>query len=181
MVFTFPVELAYQSIRLGNNSRGSVVEIGVVPLRGRDGQATEGAATLRTMLAKRADAAGATLRELVADDATERLIECSGGHLRTLFELLRETIIRADPTGSGPLELALIERAIRKRADELMRGVLDTHRAALDHVRRSGEAPDDALRPAFNELLASQHVLAHYDTGATWYSVHPLVALRMAP
>ncbi len=41
-------------------------------------------------------------------------------------------------------------------------------------MRQHRTPPPDDLRRAFNELLQSQHVLAYYDVGGTWFAPHPL-------
>ena len=174
VVYTFPVELAYQSVRLGNGSRGEVLELGVIPLSRRDGSPTAGADWMRAILERRATSVGGTIGELVVAADVDRLVALSGGHLRTVFELLQTAIHRAGPTGEGTLDSAAVDRAIRLRADALNKTLLDTHRAALDHVRQHRTPPPDDLRRAFNELLQSQHVLAYYDVGGTWFAPHPL-------
>ena len=178
VVYTFPVELAYQNLRLGNHARGEVLELGVVPLRRRSGEATSGAAAIRAMLEKRATAANAVLSDIVAADDLDRIITLSGGHLRTVFELIRMAIIRSGFEHDSSLPKSAVDQAVRNRADLLQnRGLSADHRRVLDWVSEHRSQPADDLRDSFNELLQSQHVLAYFDpSSGTWFAPHPLTS-----
>ncbi len=175
VVYTFPIELAYNGLKLGNQAGGEAQELGVIPIRDRARQADPaGHAALRSMLTRRAAHCEIDLDGLFSGAEVERLIDASGGHIRTLFELTQAAINRAGSSPELPLASKLVTAAITRRADTLQRTLLAVHRAVLDQVAESQRPPTDALRPRFTELLFSQHVLAYYDVRGTWYEPHPL-------
>jgi hypothetical protein len=175
VVYTFPIELAYQGLRLGSQAGGEAQEIGIIPIIDRSGKPDEaGRTALRRMLERRAEHCGASLNALVAGADVERVISASGGHIRTLFELIQAGINRAGQEPTLPLTGRPIENAIIRRADTLQKGLLRRHREVLDQVGRTQRPPEDELRQQFTELLFSQHILAFFDDRGTWYGVHPL-------
>ena len=175
VVYTFPIELAYNGLRLGNQAGGEAQELGVIPIRDRNRQeSTAGAEALRSMLVRRASHCTVDLFALFDAVDVDRLIDASGGHIRTLFELVQATINRAGSSPTLPLPATRVTAAITRRADTLQRGLLGVHRQVLEHVSATQKPPADELRPRFTELLFSQHVLAYYDEKGTWYEPHPL-------
>ena len=174
VVYTFPIELAYQGLKLGSQAGGEAQELGIIPVHTIDGDPdVNGTAALVAMLERRAAHCGATLGDLIADDELKRLCTVSGGHIRTLFELIQAAINRIGPNDNQVTGTA-VRHAIVRRADTMQRGLLQVHRDALDQVRDTHRPPQDALRAQFTELLFSQHVLAFYDESGTWYDAHPL-------
>ncbi len=175
VVYTFPIELAYNGLRLGNQAGGEAQELGVIPIRDRAREEdAAGGDALRTMLLRRASHCGVDLYKLFDEADIARLIDASGGHIRTLFELVQATINRAGSSPSLPLPPERATAAITRRADTLQRSLLGVHRQVLEHVAATQQPPADTLRPRFTELLFSQHVLAYYDDRGTWYEPHPL-------
>jgi hypothetical protein len=176
LVYTFPIELAYQGLRLGNQAGGEAQELGIIPICSRAGASDErGREALHEMLSKRAAHCGASLDEFIDPADTIRLIEASGGHIRTLFQLTEAAINRVLTTDdSQRLAAKQVTSAIIRRADTLQKGLLQVHRQVLDQVAATQQPPIDELRPRFTELLFSQHVLAYFDDRGTWYAPHPL-------
>lgn len=175
VVYTFPIELAYNGLKLGNQAGGEAQELGVIPVRDRDRKPDPaGSGALRTMLERRATHCNVELYLMFASADVDRLIEASGGHIRTLFELTQAAINRAGSHPSLPVVARHITAAVTRRADTLQRTLLAVHRDVLTQVAATQQPPTDELRPRFTELLFSQHVLAYYDDRGTWYEPHPL-------
>jgi hypothetical protein len=175
VIYTFPIELAYQGLRLGNQAGGEAMELGIIPIVQRSGTPdAKGRAALRTMLERRAARCESLLADLLTDDDIDHLIDVSGGHIRTLFELVQAAINRVAPGSPLPIGRRMLDNAVIRRADTMQKGLLEVHREVLVHVRAHRSPPPDSLRPRFTELLFSQHVLAYYDQRGTWYAAHPL-------
>jgi hypothetical protein len=174
VVYTFPIELAYQGLTLGNQGGGEALELGIVRICNRDGSREErGRATLRRMVEQRAQHCGVALDELFQPDDIDLVIDVSGGHIRTVFELLQASINRAGLSAT-PVPSKHVDEAVRKRADMLQRVLRQSHREVLGEVQSNKAIASDSRRKGFTELLFSQHVLAYYDEHGTFYGAHPL-------
>lgn len=175
VVYTFPIELAYQGLKLGSQAGGEAQELGIIPLRASDGTPdARRRAALVAMLDRRAAHCGASPTSLITDDDLHTLCTVSGGHIRTLFELIQAAINRIGPDATQ-VTGAAVRHAIIRRADTMQEGLLQVHREVLDQVRATHRPPDDGVRTQFTELLFSQHVLAFYDELGTYDDAEQLL------
>jgi hypothetical protein len=102
----------------------------------------------------------------------ERIIFCSGGHLRDLLRILAEIVRRA---GQLPVGEEIIERAIEQiRSESLpipdsdarwLARIVETHEASLESIGNLA---------TFARFLDT-HVVLCYRNGTEWYDVHPLI------
>ncbi|MBI4817089.1 MAG: hypothetical protein HY791_12575 [Deltaproteobacteria bacterium] len=107
--------------------------------------------------------------------AIEHLVLASGGHIRDLFNLVRELLNHAMQTGL-PIPPEAIEAAIRNVSQDrgvLFRGTVEL----LNHVRRSESLAtlDEGLLGALAAAM-DQYLVLSYRNGEVWYGVHPLIA-----
>lgn len=130
----------------------------------------EGVAAARNVLLHRAP--GHKLDHLLGDDAVQRLVLESGGHLRILLGLVMEVVTQAE---SLPVDDATVTAAIQQVRNGML-PLADDQRAMLRRVAASHELPlasqDDWDVVA---TLLDQHFVLGYQNGEPWYDVHPLL------
>jgi len=119
VLYTIPIELAYSRCRarLEDVYGTRILTLPVIPVseRGRRDFAP-GLRALCEIVRRRADKGGVSLADFFADHALlERLCRLSGGHVRTLFILLRSAIERSDTL---PITEDIVQRAVRRSADD---------------------------------------------------------------
>ncbi|MGH8478073.1 MAG: tetratricopeptide repeat protein [Gammaproteobacteria bacterium] len=99
VLYTIPIELAYSRcrIRLRNTYGSEVLSLPVLPVLRRDGSPNKGGVrALCEIVQRRAARAGLKPGELMNEPSLERLCRLSGGHVRSLFVMLREALDRCD-------------------------------------------------------------------------------------
>lgn len=117
VLYTIPIELAYSRCRarLEDVYGTRILTLPVIPVseRGRRDFAP-GLRALCEIVRRRADKAGVSLDSFFTDRTLlERLCRLSGGHVRTLFILLRSAIERSDAL---PITEDIVQRAVRRSA-----------------------------------------------------------------
>lgn len=131
---------------------------------------TDGIAAARKVLRQRAP--NGKLGRLVDDDAVDRLVLASGGHLRVLLALVMEVLTQAE---SLPVDDATVTAAIQAVRNSML-PLADDERDLLRRVAVSHELPLgsqhdwDAVAP-----LLDQYFVLGYQNGEIWYDVHPLL------
>ena len=179
LVYTLPIEFVFRHLasgRLLNDWGSTPVQLGVIAPVSRDQVVVAGLDQLLTICAERARLGGlAGADDLLDHEALRDLCLRSGGHLRSLFQLIRGALDRSD---SVPLD----QRAVTKSIAAHQRATLDQLNA--EHRRVIGEVAATHKRPAhaadeklFIELLRNQNVLPYIDDAEateTWFGVHPL-------
>lgn len=131
----------------------------------------EGLSSLRSLVQRRLGDAG--VRLLLGDlSAADRLIEVSGGHLRDLLLLLRETMLRAR---SLPVAPEVLDRAIESVRSQYLPIAVEDARW-LEHIATTRSAdqqtPEDAQRLV---RFLDTHMVLYLMNGKEWYDVHPLI------
>ena len=162
-VFTLPmyVPLSTKALRRVTNLR-------VTHRNGKHN--TYGIAAAREVLLRRAP--GRKLGRLLDDNATERLILASGGHLRILLGLALEVVTQAE---SIPVDEATVSAAIQQIRNGML-PLADDQRAMLRRVADSHDLP----LPTQHDwdvvaTLLDQHFVLGYQNGDVWFDVHPLL------
>ena len=131
---------------------------------------TDGLAAAREVLVKRAP--GGRLDLLLDDDAINRLVLASGGHLRILLGLVMEVVTQAE---SLPVDDATVTAAIQQVRNGML-PLADDQRAMLRRVAASHELPLGSQNDwDVVATLLDQHFVLGYQNGETWYEVHPLL------
>jgi hypothetical protein len=178
MVFTLPPWLKFRLPDLGSKSR----LIYNVKLWENDPQRTpvaSGLATMRRVVERRftPDGLARFFGPLAADGSSplaDLLIAASGGHLRDLIIMLRETLLR---TSQMPTTRLIIDASIANtRASFLPIPAKDAE--WLQHIAevRSDLLPDrepETLRRM--TLLLDTHCALILLNGREWYDVHPII------
>lgn len=105
--------------------------------------------------------------------ALEKLIEASGGALRDLFRLLRETLLAAQ---SLPVSDRVVDQAVAVVRDDFKTSIEDAR--WLDKIHREQAADLQTSKAAdvkrYMRLLDS-HLILYYMNNTSWYDTHPLV------
>ena len=100
------------------------------------------------------------------------LLRLSGGHLRDLFRLLREVVIRAD---SLPVDRDAINGAIDQIRNEFL-PIADDDVAWLNRITttKTSGLEEGAALPRLAHFLDT-HLVLCYRNGHEWYDIHPLI------
>lgn len=131
---------------------------------------------LRALLNERVD-----LGQLFGDDregCTKRLIAASGGNLKDLFTITRDTIQAALRHGL-PVGMREVERAIAGHA--AYRPLLKESYELLRDIEHDGDLTGvDVHRQNGLALAMDQHLVLAYWNGEFWYDTHPLIEPQLA-
>jgi hypothetical protein len=130
----------------------------------------DGMRAARQVLLQRVPDGG--LDRLLDDEAIDRLVLASGGHLRILLGLAMEVVTQAE---SLPVDDATVTAAIQQVRNGML-PLAEDQRAMLRQVASSHELPL-ATQQDWDVVasLLDQHFVLGYQNGEPWYDVHPLL------
>ena len=176
-LYTWPIELAY-SLSAGmvrDRMGGEFVAIPNVPVIASDGSAdVKGMNAARSIVEARVRAAGAGIDDVFESDALDQVLSGSGGHLRSLFRLVRGLCDDSEPEDL-PFAGQAATRQRRRQGNDLRRLVTPDQLRLLEEVATSGERTADE---DWYELLYHQVLLNYRDElDEEWYRPHPLLSL----
>ena len=173
ILYTIPIELAYSQRRERLKSAYSteILSLPVIPVKQRDGSDFQpGLQALCEIVRTRARQAEA--EDFCGQATLERICRVSGGHVRNLFILLRSSLERS----SGlPIEESVVDRTLRRQADDISLPLRAQHWSALEKVRET-KAPVEDDPDLWNGLLRDLFVLEYEDGQGRWYDWNPLLA-----
>lgn len=169
VIYTVPIALYhtndFQQVRLSFPRNFALLNIKVCERDGNPCQ--DGRATLQEVLERRMKP------ELLTPEATEYLVELSGGLLKELITLARSSVLRARRLRGeeGPVQREDVEYAARQ-VRNTYRGLLteDQYRE-LWHIAQGGQFVNSLLA---QELLHNLSLLEYNGEGA-WWAIHPIV------
>lgn len=113
--------------------------------------------------------------EAITPDARARLVSASGGHMRSLIQLIRSAIEAADARGEPSVMRADADESARRLGDDLAGELLPNQVDALHAVRR-GKIPVE-LEETLVNLLRDARV---FNGSMATYRLHPLLDERLA-
>ena len=153
-----------------------VPAVSVVRADGSDKQ--EGIDHLLDLLRRRIDLG--IFEDGEADAATA--VRASGGYIRDLFRIIRETLQRRDPSNPFPLPTKLLQTTIERMASVTAGALSTENRAILEKAldQPTELIPDEAQR----ELLFSLYrepLLLRYMNGGCYDIAHPFVLRSLKP
>lgn len=182
VVYTVPPYLEAVNVRVGEYYGGRVRMLPSVRVHGRQPERAPyapGIRALLTMVGHRVD-----LERMFGacwQDCTRALILASGGHVRDLLMLVRETVLAGFdvplPLGMSQVEQAIAVWRTGPGGHPWPPGMLQLLHQ-IDQDQRLTQMPDGDLS-AFAQAMDQFLVLA-YRNGETWYDVHPLVRHRLS-
>ncbi len=175
VLYTIPVELAYSRcrIRLSNTYGSEALSLPVLPVVRRDGSPNEGGIkALSEIVNRRAAKAELEPRKLMDEPSLERLCRLSGGHVRSLFVMLREVLDRCDAL---PVPSEVLERAIRASAQNLSLPLRAAEWAVLDEIKRTQAPVEGEGEALWYALQRDLFVFCYQDEQGFWYAPNPLL------
>ncbi len=138
-----------------------------------------GFAVMRQILAKRFGDAASCRKVFGEPDgqgryaAAEKLIEASGGALRDLFRLFRETLLAAQ---SLPVPDRVVQQAIAVVRDDFKTSVEDARWLHKIHVEQAADLQTSTAADVNRYMrLLDSHLILYYMNDMSWYDTHPLV------
>lgn len=132
---------------------------------------TDGCKTLQEIIHKRIHAVGFTENDVFEKGVADYLIRQSGGVLRPLIQLVRETCNIAEQQQATQLTMTAAQAAVKQRVITMTRGLTWEGREELKRVHEKKSTFDT---PVCRTLLQSLMIVA-YINGETWYDAHPLL------
>jgi hypothetical protein len=177
VLYTTPIEYAHsRACPTLENEYGEILGLPLIPLRAADPIVRRNALALtRRIAVKRFESCGASDPELFEDPGTlDELVQLSGGHVRTLFLLVRTAIERSDLV--APLTARHMEGVIVGLAAKYLDPLEGPERSVALHVHATKAKPDDdAMLDHFYNLLRDQYVFAYWAGAERWYDWNPLL------
>lgn len=171
VVYTVPPYLKVRYPNLGTLYSGGIQILPALKLRAKDdGKMFQpGLDAMARLIAQREQQWSRLLRDRTTLD---RIVLCSGGHLRDVLRLLAEILRRADQL---PATVATIDAAINQVRTEFL-PIADADAIWLARIAKTHEAglQDIAQLPNFARFLDT-HMALCYRNGEEWYDVHPLI------
>jgi hypothetical protein len=163
---------------------GSVVMLPSVRLKERDGSPhQDGGNALRGLLHRRLQEKDENWQRLFGPGPNgsyplaEILIENSGGDFRTLLNLVRETLLRANRLDALPVLQKTIDEACQAVRQQMLPIPIEEAR----RLERISRTKSDVLQTDGGEEVAAvtrlldTHRLLYLKNGGEWYDVHPLI------
>jgi hypothetical protein len=179
VLYTIPIELAYSPSRnrLNQTYGTEFLTLPVLPVTDRQGaEIPSGRSALERIVALRARRAGVAPEAIfAAPDLCSRVCGVSGGHVRTLFLLIRSAL---DRTEKLPISAEAVERTIRRQASDLALPLSRVQWEALKTVHRTREAlNEEAQAHVWNGLLKDLYVFSYEDDRGAYYDWNPLAGV----
>lgn len=172
VVYSVPLELAmsHHAPALQQSYGGAAPIIPMVKVAARPPSVDRheaGIASLREVVRRRCEYAGATVADLCDPDVVDDLILLSGGQPAELMTLVSDCVLRRRPFGADVLE------RFRVRGEREYQFLRRDHWAVLDAVALNGllDKTVDNEGP-IRELLQSRALL-QYQNGDVWYRPNP--------
>jgi hypothetical protein len=173
VIYSLPPELRYSAngAKLTSLYGNQVQMLPMIPVKKRSAEEhAEGQQILMEMIAQRLQLAGKGAA--FEDEKTiERLCAISGGYVRQLMTLTRNTVINS---GTLPLTSTALEEAIIDLRNNTIPGIrrylptlpkiADTN--SLDEINESAD---------YLQLLNSHAILEYLDEDGYWYDVNPII------
>jgi hypothetical protein len=177
VLYTAPIEYAYsRACPTLENEYGEILGLPLIPVTAADPDVRRAALALTKRIAlKRIESCATTESELFEDSASlDELVELSGGHVRTLFMLVRTAIERSGLV--APLTASHLQAVISGQAAKYLDPLEAPERAVALHVHETRAKPDDdELLDHFYNLLRDQYVFTYWAGDERWYDWNPLL------
>jgi hypothetical protein len=178
VLYTAPIELVHSHLRPRlQNLYGQALSLPVIPVIDRKGDESErGLEKMRQIVRNRAERVGSTLEEFLADASSlDELCRLSGGHVRTLCNLVRSTL---ELCGSLPVPPQAVTQTARTWAADLAEPLNREEWTLLGRIHDSHQVPEeDKDKEVLTSLLANMYVLSYRDEQGSYHDWNPLLGL----
>ncbi|MGH2733871.1 MAG: hypothetical protein ACRDJG_13220 [Actinomycetota bacterium] len=177
IVYTTPIEYAYsRELPKLENEYGELLGLPLLPVTAEDEAIRKAAlGCVRQVATTRMGQCHTDETELFeSTDALDDLIQLSGGHLRTLFLLMRTAIETSDLV--TPLGADHVARVTHGLAAKYLDPLEPPEREVVRLVHATKARPEDERQLGrFYELLRDQYVFAYVAHDQRWYDWNPLL------
>ena len=171
IIYTFPAALQHSDDFTQITAYFSdSVNLPNFKVRDQQGKLTEGMANLKQLLHAR------IVPELFDEDATERLIEVSGGIPRILLQLAKDAALEADIDEAKQVTITHVRAALKRERRNFQRMLNREQLERLKEIKRDKKIDQT---PEYQVLLHNLSVLEYTDgveEADVWYDINPLVA-----
>lgn len=178
VLYTAPIELVHSHLRPRlQNLYGQALSLPVIPVIDRLGRESErGLEIMRQIVRNRAERVGITLGEFLADASSlDEFCRLSGGHVRTLCNLVRSTL---ELCGSLPVPPQAVTQTARTWAADLAEPLNREEWTLLRRIHDSHQVPEEEKdKELLSDLLASMYVLSYRDEQGPYHDWNPLLGL----
>lgn len=167
ILYTFPIALCYSSQfpeRLGDYSYHFLLP-NISLYKMDDTPNLEGRNVLKEVILRR------LAEKVFVDDSLEMIITLSGGLLRDLIRLVRDSALIALTEGKPSITTEIVRRVVAEMGNAYRRSLLPEHYEALRKARESKQISSDE---STRQLLENLSLLEYRNTVA-WCNVHPIV------
>lgn len=170
IIYTFPAALQHSDDFTQITAYfGDSVTLPNFRVRDQEGEIADGMANLKKLLHAR------IVPELFSDDATECLIEMSGGIPRILLQLAKDAALEADIDDAEQVTLDHVRAALRRERRNFQRML---NREQLGRLKEIKAAKKIDQTSEYQVLLHNLSVLEYTDgveAVDVWYDINPLV------
>lgn len=172
VIYTFPVAMRYSNDFMQiKRSFDGVYQLPNIALCHRRGEPdAEGRRTMRQIITKRA------AEHLFAAGVIEEAVQFSGGHVKTLVQILRLAIREAVVTGVEQIESLHLQRAMTEERDDYIALLKKDQAARLRQWQEDPEKIMTDVTPETEDLLYNGSLLEYANTLGPWADVNPIVA-----
>lgn len=167
VIYTFPIGLSYDARFSAMDSYFVTKTLPMIKIATMDNEPFEDGINIITeIVTKRADL------NLFEPKVIRRLIECTGGSLRDLFQVISASAKRAERRDSETISMEDARRALEEIKTSLTRRIEEKdYKFLLNIYNGNKEQIED--REVLLEMLQASVVLEY--NGKRWHNVHPLV------
>jgi len=131
---------------------------------------------MRKVVAKRLEARGKGVDEIITRDALDLLARTSGGVMRELVRSFRDAAESAQATHVVQIDEKIAQSVIHQHRQAIDLGLDFDHREVLRQVLTQGVLTSGQHETVEDELLRTVHLLSYQDdSGHAWFDVHPNV------
>ena len=179
VIYTAPIEYAHsRALPALENEYGEILSLPLIPVNASDARVRKEALRLTKEIALgRISSCGIDEMDLFeTSEILDQLARLSGGHIRSLFLLVRTAI---ETSGlNAPLTEAHINRVARRLATKYLDPLEGPERQVLSSVHATKSRPqNDAELEAFYDLLRDQYIFSYSVGGDRWYDWNPVLNL----
>ena len=141
-------------------------------VRDTDGDSIQ---VMRQMVAKRLEARGHRVDDLITPHALEVLARMSGGVMRELVRYFRDAATFAQLRDTRQIDDAIVQSVIQQQQQEMAPRLTVDHRDVLRSVLRHGVLGGGQHAAMEDEPLRSLYLLSYDDNHNFWFDAHPNV------
>ncbi len=167
VVLTVPLSFLFTPLYARSQSLfASTAVVPAIRLRHRNGSVDpKGAKWMRSILRQRG------VGELFTPEAADHLITQTGGILRDLLRVARESVLTAHLRQAKRVVLEYAQDAVKDFSLSVSRAVSPEDLRLLCAVHRAGRVIGNS---SFLEMIDSGQII-EYRNGSNWYAIHPLL------